>query len=166
MSPPTKSRDEKLQKLSTIIASMRTAFLVTHSADGGLHGRPMAAAEAEADLTRLWFATSTQSAKVQELLADDRILCACSNATGSEWATVNGRARLVNDRSRINELWSPFWKNWFSGPDDPNLALLEVTPESAEYWDSGSAVLTMVKLAMAAVTGKKFDEGENERVAL
>jgi general stress protein 26 len=73
-------------------------------------------------------------------------------------------ARIVEDRAKIGELWSPIWKTWFESPDDSKLSLIAVIPESAEYWDSGSQVCQMLKFAVAAVTGRALSEGENAHV--
>ncbi len=159
-SPP----DQKSQ-LKKIINDSHTAMMVTHG-NGALHGRPMATAEVKEDLANLWFASQKDSGKVEELQSDDRVFLGYNNTSGSEWATVNGRGRIVTDRAKIKELWSPIWKNWFEGPDDPNLVLIEVEPDSAEYWDSGSKAIQMLKFAMTAVTGKKVDSGEHAKVGL
>jgi general stress protein 26 len=126
----------------------------------------MANAKVEDDLATVWFATRRDSGKIAELRRDQQVLLGYTNSSGSEWASVNGVATLVEDRAKVKELWSPFWKNWFQGPDDPNILLIRVTPQSAEYWDSGSQAITLIKFALAAVTGRKFDEGVNERVSL
>ena len=52
-----------------------------------------------------------------------------------DFASVSGRGEIVRDRERMQALWSPWVKVWFpKGLDDPNLALLCVQVESAEYW--------------------------------
>lgn len=160
-----KTETEKRETLLKIINDGRTAFFVTE-AGGVLHGRPMANAKVEKDLRAIWFATRRDSGKIAEIRGDQKVLLGYANSGGSEWATVNGAAKLLDDKTKVKELWSPLWKNWFEGPDDPRILLIQVTPESAEYWDSGSKAVAMVKFALAAVTGKKFDEGENERLRL
>lgn len=162
---PEITEDHKRQSLLKIIKASQTAFFVTESG-GALHGRPMANAKVEDDLSAIWFAAQRQSGKIAELREDHKILLGYTNSSGSEWASVNGSALMVDDRARVKAMWNPFWKNWFDGPDDPNILLIRVLPKEAEYWDSGSRAITMVKFALAAVTGKRFDEGENERVRL
>jgi general stress protein 26 len=160
-----KTEAEKREALMKVVKGAQTAFFVTESG-GSLHGRPMANAEVEKDLRHIWFATRRDSGKIAEIRQDQQVLLGYTNSTGSEWASVSGVATLVEDRAKVKELWNAFWKNWFDGPDDPNILLIRVSPNSAEYWDSGSKAITMIKLALAAVTGKRFDEGENERVKL
>jgi general stress protein 26 len=57
---------------------------------------------------------------------------------------------------------------WFSeGKDDPTVALLRVDAESAEYWSTDDPkVVTLFKVAKAAVRGGQPDVGENESVDL
>ena len=162
---PDKTETEKREALMKIVKGAQTAFFITE-AGGALHGRPMANAEVEAGLQTIWFATRRDSGKIGEIRQDQQVLLGYTNASGSEWASVNGTATLVEDRAKVKELWNAFWKNWFEGPDDPNIVLIRVSPKSAEYWDSGSRAITLIKFALAAVTAKKFDEGENERVKL
>ena len=159
--PPTE--EEKRRKLVSIVNKADTAFMVTRIGNS-MHGRPMANAQVEDDFDTLWFATQKSSGKVQELAADSEVCLGYTNGSGSEWASVTGHGRSVENRAKIKQLWNPIWKNWFEGPDDPNLVLIAVTPESAEYWDTGSRALAMFKFAVAAVTGAKMDEGENQRV--
>ncbi|MFO0741623.1 MAG: pyridoxamine 5'-phosphate oxidase family protein [Labilithrix sp.] len=51
-----------------------------------------------------------------------------------------GRASIVRDRKKIEELWQTSWKAWFpNGKDDPNMALIRVTVTDAELWDMAGA---------------------------
>jgi general stress protein 26 len=160
-----KSYTEKRDSLQKIVEGAQTAFFVTE-ASHALHGRPMANAKVEKNLQSIWFATRRDSGKIAQIKQDQQVLLGYTNASGSEWASINATANLVEDKAKIKELWSPLWKNWFEGPDDPAILLIQVMPHSAEYWDSGSKAIAMIKFALAAVTGKKFNEGENARVEL
>ena len=159
-----KTESEKRQMLGKVINDATAAFFVTRSRGDGLHGRPMATAKVDGDVTALWFATAKDSGKCEQIRDDPRVYLGYTNHTGSEWASINGRATVVDDRAKINELWRATWKNWFDGPDDPNIALIKVDPQDAEYWDSGSRVVMLVKMAIAAVTGAKMPDGEHNRV--
>lgn len=163
---PEKTEAEKREMLGQIIESASAAFLVSRNSADGLHGRPMATAKVEDDLRSLWFACQKDSHVAAEVGADPRVYLGYTNHTGSEWASINGLATVVTDRATIKQLWNPIWKNWFEGPDDPNIALLRVDPQDAEYWDSGSRAVLLLKLAFAAVTGKKVGDGEHEHVEM
>jgi hypothetical protein len=79
-----------------------------------------------------------------------------------------GEADEVRDRAMIERLWNPAYKAWFpAGLDDPDLALIKVSAEKAEYWDGQTgAVAHLVGLAQAAVTGRSYQGGENEKIDL
>jgi general stress protein 26 len=73
---------------------------------------------------------------------------------------------VSNDRVKIKELWGPIAKAWWSSPDDPNIRLLTVTPNDAEYWDSPGTVVSYVKMLAAAVSDTRPAMGENKKVAM
>lgn len=161
----TKTEQEKLEKLCSIIEGSHTAFMVTRSIQGTPHGRPMASAKVERECHSLWFAADRNSPKVDEIRLDHHVCLGYTNGSGSEWASVNGDAIIVDDRAKIHELYSAGWNNWFDGPDDPSIILIKVTPQTGEYWDSGNKVIAMVKYAVGAITGhNQFDEEDNQKV--
>ena len=166
MNDTTESKTDQRKHLEKIVTDAHTAFFVTQPGEEPMHGRPMANANVEAGLTAIWFASHKKSGKTGELQADSSVLLGYTNSSGSEWASVNGTATIIDDRAKIKELWKPIWKNWFDGPDDPNIELIRVTPQSAEYWDNGSKAVAMIKFAIGAVTGAKMDSGANERIKL
>ena len=86
----------------------------------------------------------------------------------NRYVSVSGTAQLVRDRKKNEELWSPVLKAWFpKGLDDPDLALLRVEVEKAEYWDSpNSKLVEIAGFVKALVTGKEMDVGENKKLDL
>lgn len=50
--------------------------------------------------------------------------------------------------------------------DDPNIRVLKIVPEDAEFWDAPGQVVSYVKMATAAITGKRADLGDNRKVAM
>jgi general stress protein 26 len=72
----------------------------------------------------------------------------------------------VRDRAKSQELWTPAMKAWFpDGLNDPDLALLRVQVEGAEYWDSPSSTMVhIVGLVKAVSTGQRYHPGENEKL--
>lgn len=157
------SEAEKREKIREMINDMRDAMFVSITAEGSLHGRPMSTADVDEKWDKIWFATQRSSGKVDEVQDDSHVYLGYGK--GGKWVSVSGRARVVRDQAKAHELWSPLWKNWFSGPEDPKLVLIEVTPDVAEYWDSGSKVFALAAMAAAAVTGKHFSTGDNQSVS-
>jgi general stress protein 26 len=158
-----------VQKLGELIKGIRVAMLTTVDSEGCLHSRPMATQDAEFDGT-LWFFTEADSLKIHELERDRHVNLSYANPGDSKYVSVSGTAAVVRDHARVKELWSPFYKAWFpKGVDDPNIALLRVAVDKAEYWDSpSSAVVRLIGFAKAVATGKRYgEEGtDHEKIKL
>lgn len=156
----------EFEKLGELIKDVRTAMVTTVEADGTLHTRPLAALKYEND-GQLWFYTAIDSAKVDEISNDMRTSVAFADIHRDAYVAASGLADIVNDRQRIRELWTPFAKPWFpDGPDDPNLALLRVQVERAEYWTSPGKAAYLFGVARAAITGRRTSMGENRKLTL
>ena len=157
-----------IEKLRDLIKDIRFAMLTTIDKDGSLKSRPMATQEAKFDGDLLFF-TPGASPKVDEVERDERVNVSYASPDDNRYVSVSGTAVLVRDRAKIKELWNPALKAWFpKGLDDPDLALLRVRVEKAEYWEYPSN--KMVQLAgfvKAIATGKQADDlGENEKINL
>jgi general stress protein 26 len=162
------SERSDVEKLRDLIKGISFAMLTTVDEDGSLRSRPMQTQEAEFN-GELWFFTSASSAKVDEVQSDQRVNVSYSDPDDNRYVSLSGTASLVRDREKIKELWKPVLKAWFpDGLEDPDLALLRVKVEKAEYWDSPSS--KMVQLAgflKALATGQRLDyAGENEKLDL
>ncbi|HZI19623.1 MAG TPA: pyridoxamine 5'-phosphate oxidase family protein [Pyrinomonadaceae bacterium] len=160
-------RNEQIRKLAELISDIEFAMLTTVEPDGSLRSRPMATLRQDFD-GELWFFTRASAPKVEEVEQDQHVCVAFARPDKQHYVSVSGRARLVRDRARIEELWNPAYRAWFpDGTDDPDLALLKVSAEKAEYWDGQSSVVAhLAGLAKAAVTGQSYQGGENEKVNL
>jgi general stress protein 26 len=150
---------ENVAKLAKLIKGVRVAMLTTVEADGCLRSRPMHTQESDFDGT-LWFFTWVDSAKVHEIEHDQHVNLSYADPSDQVYVSVSGRARLVRDRTKIKELWNPIHKAWFpQGVDDPNIGLLRVDVEKAEYWDSPSSkVVQLIGFTKAMLTGKAYGE--------
>ena len=76
------------------------------------------------------------------------------------------KSTLEYDREKAAQLWSVWDKAWFpQGLDDPELALLRVRIEQAEYWEgSSSRMVQLARLAQAIVTGDASAVGANAKL--
>ncbi len=156
-----------IEKLRELIKGIRIAMLTTVDQDGSLRSRPMGTQQSELD-GDLWFFTSHSSPKVEEIEREHQVNVSYADPGDQRYVSVSGTARVVRDHAKAKELWSPLLRTWFpKGLEDPDLALLKVEVQKAEYWDSPSS--TMVYLAgfvKAVVTGKRPDMGEHEKLDL
>lgn len=158
---------EQIAKLTDLIMAINTAMLTTVQADGTLRSRPMQHQRVDPDGT-LWYFTQASSAKADEIRQEGHVNVSYADPLHERYVSVTGDATVVRDKEKAKELWSPVLKAWFpKGLDDPDLALLRVRAERAEYWDTPSS--TMVQLfgmVKAMVTGKTYAPGDHEKVDL
>jgi general stress protein 26 len=160
------NRSESIAKLKELLEGIDFCMLTT--IDGGvLRSRPMSTQQFEAD-GDLWFFTSDNTHKVEEIEKDNRVNVAYSKPDDNTYVSVSGRAELLKDRAKIEELWNPIHKAWFpEGKDDPHLALLRVEVEQAEYWESSSSTLVQLfGFVKALATGESAHGGENKKIEL
>jgi general stress protein 26 len=157
---------EKIEKLRELIRDIDIAMLTTLDAEGSLRSRPMGTQKTEFD-GDLWFFTSVDTGMVSEILRDNRVNVSYAASGKDKYVSVSGRALLLNDRARMEELWSPIYKAYFpDGLDDPNLRLLKIDVEKAEYWEmSGGLIATVIAFAKG-LAGQDPDVGENEKLRL
>lgn len=159
MNTPTstqQARAEALNKLRELIMSINFAMLTTISKEGMLRSRPMATLQFDTQAGELWFFTADDSPKTDEIAHEQQVGLSYASPDKQDYVSISGRARLLRDRAKINELWTPMAKMWFpGGPDDPHLALLCVEIDAAEYWDSPSGMMVeLYGIAKLALTGK------------
>jgi general stress protein 26 len=156
-----------IQKLDELIRDIGVAMLTTVDDDGSLRSRPMQTQDGNFDGT-LWFFTGASSHKVLEVQHEARVNVSFAAPDKNRYISVSGTATLVRDKAKIEEMWKPAYKAWFpQGQDDPDVALLKVNVEQAEYWDSpSSAVVHMIGFAKALATGQSYQPGENEKIDL
>lgn len=160
--PRNSVNENQIEKLSGLLKSFDTVMLVTMDGDT-CHARPMAVAQVDENAD-LWLFTGRDSAKVREIEADGRV-----QVLGLEgWTNcvvLEGHATVEEDRALIRDLWKPAFKVWFpGGAEDPNIALLHVRGERAEYWDNTglNRLSYLFQSLKAAATGTtpEIKEGE------
>lgn len=151
------SSAELMDHFLGLLRNFDTATLVTHTLDHELHGRPMGIADVDDDGT-IWFLTDGDSAKVSEIAEDSRVMVTLQSTT--QYVVAKGRAQVVRDAKRIEELWKAADRVWFTGKDDPALVLLSFFCEEAEFWDTAGTrgVKFAYKAAKALISGEPIKE--------
>ena len=160
------SAAEQLEQLRKLVEKARVGMLTTIDAAQELRSRPLQTIRMDADGS-LWFAVSASSPKAQEMDAHEGRLCvAYSNHSGNEYVSISGHGALVRDPAIKREMWNRIIEMWFpGGVDNPQIAMLKVTPEKAECWDgAGNAVTQLYALAKAMATGNKDAFGDNRKL--
>lgn len=138
-------------KLWDLIKTVEVAMMVTEDGEH-LRSRPMAVSQKEFDGT-LWFFTRADSHKVVEVAEDHRVNLAYAHPGKQDYVSVSGRASLVRDRAAIDEHWTELLRVWFpKGKDDPEIALIKVVVQQAEYWDAPSSTMLHAYGYVKAIT--------------
>jgi general stress protein 26 len=140
------------------------AMLVTRDGDK-LRARPMSA-YLERENNAVYFLTDARRHKDDEIARNPNVNLSFANPSDQKYVSVSGTAVVSNDRARIKQLFSTPAKAWWDSADDPNIRVLKISPEDAEFWDSPGTVISYVKMAAAALTGTRPDIGENRKVAI
>ena len=153
-----------VSKLVDKIKDIKIAMMTTIEHGTELHSRPMYTTLPEEDGT-LWFFTEQDSQKVEELQQDRHINLGYSKPDANLYVAITGTAQVVTDRAKIKELWSEALRGWFpNGSDDPNIALLKVTIDRGEFWDTPSSTLLLAyAYAKAVITGERDQPGPDRQ---
>lgn len=127
-------KQEELELVRDLIKDVDTAMLTTVTEEG-LVSRPMKTQEVEFD-GDLWFFTKKATEKYDEIMHDQDVNVAYA---GKSYVSVRGKAEIVEDLAKKKELWSKAYEKIMqTNYDDPNVVLIKVNAEAAEYWDTGS----------------------------
>jgi general stress protein 26 len=164
----TQNRSQSLEKLRELIKDIDFCMLTTIDEEGDPHSRPMSSnGDIDPD-GNLWFLTNASSHKVNEVASSPKVNVSFADPDKQRYVSVTGEAQLIRDREKIDELWRPEFRMWFpKGKDDPQVALLCVSLEKGEYWDSPTSTIAYsLSFASSLITGQKPDLGENKKVSL
>ena len=156
------------ERLIELLKKVNIAMLATRGPDGRFHSRPMATSDVEFDGS-LYFLTNDHSGKVGDLAKDPESIVTYADDGKQVYVAIRGRAELIHDKETIKQHWTASARGWFpKGTDDPELALIRVRIEDAEYWDAPNGkVVVLIAYAKAMLTGEKPGNiGEHARVSL
>jgi general stress protein 26 len=154
------THEEAIKKFKELVKHESTCLFTTRLSQVPLTTRPMSVQKV-CDQGNFWFLSAIDSDKNQEIAIDSRVQLFFSNTSNYEFLSVYGKATILRDRQKIEELWSDIAKAWVpEGKDDPRVTVIKVTPEEGFYWDTKDGKLvSMVKILTSAVTGKTLEEG-------
>jgi len=122
--------------------------------------RPMSTQRIDDDGS-IWFLSRKDSNKNLQIEDNHDIYLMYLDTGKQHFLSLNGTARILNDRSLIEDLWTPIAKAWFTeGKDDPEITVIKVSPEEGHYWDTKNGrLVSMIKIASAALMGNEMDGG-------
>lgn len=158
---------EDVHKLGDLIKDIDFGMLTTMDEDGSLRSRPMSVngkVEFDGDI---WFFTYGNSHKVIEAENHPQVNVSFTDINKQNYVSLSGTAELVRDKAKIEELWLPELKAWFpEGVDTPDIALLKINGQKAEYWDGPSSMISHAVALLKGMAGESPDIGENKKINL
>jgi general stress protein 26 len=111
----------------------------------------------------LIFHANNESGKLSDLRSDDDTNLGFLNSSG-EWASISGRATVVNDTEEVKKHYSPALKAWMGdlgdgihdgGPEDPRICLIKVKAITAQYAVSRRGIIgSAIEFAKGVTTGE------------
>jgi general stress protein 26 len=162
------TKNQDLSKLRELIEKIELAMMVTQDGED-LRARPMTTSQMDED-GHLWFFTNEFSSKTGEILNHEEVNLSYADKESNSYVSISGKASIVHDQKKVDELWHPILKAWFpKGKDDPDMALIRVIPYQSEYWDSNSnKMVQLFKIAKAIIKGETYQdqarEDENKKI--
>ena len=151
------SAQKKIRELNEKASS---CFFCTNVKSGKpFSTRPMAVQEVD-DEGNFWFLSATDSKKNKQLVTDPSVQLLFQGSDYSDFLHLYGVATISRNKEKINQLWNPIMKTWFTeGKDDPRISVIKVEPIEGYYWDTKhNQAIGFVKRLTGALIGKTMDD--------
>lgn len=157
--------DEAFAKVNELLKQLPIAFMVTVDDGGKLTARPIGIVGGDATFEgTLWFITDKRSRKVKAISSGAMTTLLFQNDKEGSYLQLAGRASVVDDRAKLEELYSTLQRTWFpNGVDDPDITLVRFDADEANYWDSHDSYVRLaaafVKSIVTGTPGKSGNAG-------
>ncbi len=159
---------DAIKKIKELIKSAQSCFFSTTPLSATSSGtRPMSVQKTD-DNGDLWFLSSNDSFKNQEIQSNPEVKLHFQGSAHSDFLYLKGMASITEDKNIINELWEPILKVWFTeGKNDPRISAIKVSPSSGYYWDNkhGDAIAG-IKMLIGASIGKTLDDSIEGKIRI
>jgi general stress protein 26 len=154
------ANQDAIKKMKELAEDIKICMFCTYDAQHVMQTAPMNANEIDEDGT-FWFLSTKDSTRNKDIEADSATDLIFAQPSSSSYLSVRGKSEVLYDRKKIDDLWNGIVKTWFTeGKDDPNISIIKFTPEEAYYWDTKNGkMVSFLKIAVGAITGKTMDDG-------
>ena len=158
--------DEAFAKVRELLEGFPIAFMVT-VINGSLTARPIGVVGDHAAFEgSLWFITDKRSRKVKAIESGAETTLMFQNDKEGNYLHLSGRAFVVDDRQRLEELYTTLQRTWFPlGLDDPNITLVRFDAERGDYWDSHDSLVRLAFAFAKSIVTKTPGKSGNAGVA-
>ena len=157
----TLAGDKALEKLRELLKDFPIAFMVTVSG-GEVQARPIGVVGDHAAFDgTLWFITDKRSRKVSAIESGAETSLLFQNDKRGAYLQLLGSASIVEDRAKLEELYTTLQRTWFpKGLDDPDITLVRFDAVEGNYWDQHDSLMRLaVAFAKSIVTGTPGKSG-------
>ncbi len=161
---PRPSDPEDINRVWKLIDKIGVCMLASKDGEK-IRARPMGAKARQSE-NAIYFLTDQRGHKDEEVARDDHVCLSFSEPGSGKFVAVTGKARVLNDRALIRDLWDTSAEAWWSGPDDPGVRVIEVTPEDAQFWEGPHGVFATFAMVVAAATAGPPVLGDQRKVDL
>jgi general stress protein 26 len=153
------------ERLWDVLEKVGICMLTTRFA-GGLRARPMEARIERAG-RKIYFLTDARAAKDDEIADSPEVCLIFIDPQEKVYVSLSGRARVSRDPAMAQRLWNRKQEVWWTGPTDPDLRVMCVQPELAEFWDGpAKPAVAAYEFARARWTGERPNVGEKRKVTV
>lgn len=167
--------ESSFEQLQEMIKDIRYAMFVTHAQGGQLHAWPMTTQQAKMsseqedfEHDKLWFFMARSSQVVHNLVVNPHVNISYADPKTDTYVSVSGLASVVESMNQKERFWNTLVEAWFEeGITDPDVALVCVQIDSAEYWSVREGKLAQAgKMLKATLMGQQLTElGEHGKIS-
>lgn len=153
-------------EINSLIKDIRFVMVTFITEDGHLHSIPMTTQNSDFNGV-IWFIGAKNSELVKNIPTNNQVNLGYSNISNNDYVSINGIAECVQDQEVLDQLWSPAYEAFFEqGKSDPNIQLVRVVCNGAQYWKGAGKLVTLFKLAKASISGETEQLGTSHSVKL
>ena len=158
---------EAIEKFRDLVKDVNICMFTTLDENNDLSSRPMFTSSVDEE-GNVWFFTNEFSEKINEVSKDNLVHLIYSHPVKNIYVDVKGTCSLIIDRKKMEELWDPALKNWFSeGLEDPKICLVKVATEQAHFWNHSSSKMGLLfEMIRSIAKGDQYKETEKGKLDL
>ena len=153
-------------EINKIVKDIRFVMVTFTTEEGHLHSVPMTTQNTDFNGI-VWFIGSKKSELVKNIQNHPQVNLGYSNISNNDYLSVNGIAEAVSDPQVLDQLWSSAYEAFFEqGKADPDIQLIRVICNGAQYWKGAGKLVTLFKLAKASISGETEQLGTSHTIKL
>lgn len=152
--------EEVTQKIKELSQTAKVCLFCNNIKTGKVFStRPMSVQKVDEE-GNLWFLSVADSNKNSEQNSDISVQLLFQGSSYTDFLTLYGKAIITKSKEKIQELWKPILKDWFTqGVDDPRIRVIKVEPKEGYCWDTRHGMIVgLAKRVAGAVMGKAYDD--------